>query len=81
MFLNCYLFLVIKEGECLMKFYGVCYEVCNMDMDCFGVNKCCYNGCGYECMKFINLSWCVYKNCIYNVGECMFKDDCMICLC
>lgn len=64
-----------------MKFHGACHEACNTDIDCLGVNKCCYNGCGHECMKPINSSRCVYKNRTYNVGERMFKDDCTTCLC
>lgn len=74
--------IVIKEGECPMaNSFGTCQEACNTDTDCLGVNKCCSNGCGHECMKPINSSRCVYKNRTYNVGERMFKDDCTTCLC
>lgn len=75
--------IVIKEGDCppVANSFGTCQEACNTDTDCVGVNKCCYNGCGHECMKPINSSRCVFNNRTYNVGERMFKDDCTTCLC
>uniref|UniRef100_A0A8C8S2Y4 Uncharacterized protein n=1 Tax=Pelusios castaneus TaxID=367368 RepID=A0A8C8S2Y4_9SAUR len=30
---------------------GICLHQCSSDSDCKGGEKCCFNGCGYVCMK------------------------------
>ncbi|CAC5417536.1 unnamed protein product [Mytilus coruscus] len=44
-----------KPGRCpvvLPESIGPCIDlpVCNVDSDCHGVQKCCPNGCGHECL-------------------------------
>lgn len=73
---------MIKEGDCpIPHSFGSCHDSCSIDSECLGTHKCCYNGCGNECMKPINSSRCVYNNRTYSVGEQMAKDDCTTCLC
>ncbi|KYO21566.1 porwaprin-b [Alligator mississippiensis] len=35
---------------------GICVEECSNDMDCSGVMKCCFNGCGHVCMNPVSRS-------------------------
>ncbi|TNN87732.1 Antileukoproteinase [Liparis tanakae] len=41
-----------KPGVCPIRLWGVgkCAEFCTNDTDCPKDEKCCYNGCGHECM-------------------------------
>ncbi|XP_015263335.1 PREDICTED: chelonianin-like [Gekko japonicus] len=32
---------------------GVCADMCKRDSDCRADEKCCFNGCGRNCMKAI----------------------------
>ncbi|XP_061194365.1 uncharacterized protein LOC133202544 [Saccostrea echinata] len=44
----------IKDGECPFIQNGTtrtCLEECQMDINCTGSDKCCYNGCGHTCQK------------------------------
>ncbi|XP_062622150.1 uncharacterized protein LOC134283669 [Saccostrea cucullata] len=42
----------LKDGECpTLQSKGDCLEECQMDSNCTGSEKCCYNGCGYTCQK------------------------------
>ncbi|GCC19118.1 hypothetical protein chiPu_0022177, partial [Chiloscyllium punctatum] len=41
-----------KPGSCPQKSVGVrlCGEMCIVDSDCPGNQKCCGNGCGHSCV-------------------------------
>uniref|UniRef100_A0AAZ1XXN9 WAP domain-containing protein n=1 Tax=Oreochromis aureus TaxID=47969 RepID=A0AAZ1XXN9_OREAU len=42
----------VKPGVCPRRHLGHrrCIESCFNDRDCPYIEKCCYNGCGHECM-------------------------------
>ena len=42
---------VIKPGRCPPQNFGSCVQGCRNDGDCFGNQKCCFNGCGYTCRR------------------------------
>nr|XP_020474851.1 WAP four-disulfide core domain protein 5-like isoform X2 [Monopterus albus] len=44
--------LTAKPGVCPRRRWGsgMCAEFCSNDSDCPGSEKCCYNGCGHECI-------------------------------
>ncbi|KAK3601371.1 hypothetical protein CHS0354_037685 [Potamilus streckersoni] len=39
-----------KRGTCPRPGYGICADLCSSDRDCPRREKCCYNGCGHDCM-------------------------------
>lgn len=46
--------LSTKQGECpapekASGFEAACVESCEADVECSGVKKCCFNGCGHTC--------------------------------
>lgn len=46
--------LVVKQGDCpapekASGFAAACVESCEVDRECSGVKKCCFNGCGHTC--------------------------------
>ena len=48
---------VVKPGKCPPPGIGICVKLCKGDGTCPGEMKCCFNGCGHQCMsgKFINV--------------------------
>lgn len=48
-------------------------NVCDVDGDCFGYLKCCFNGCNKEC--FVILKFCL------KLGECFLNDYILFELC
>lgn len=44
----------IKDGECPRvenSTVGICVKECQMDNNCTGSTKCCFNGCGHTCQQ------------------------------
>ncbi|XP_055007213.1 WAP four-disulfide core domain protein 3-like [Boleophthalmus pectinirostris] len=40
-----------KPGSCPKPYrFDKCIQKCDTDRDCEGKLKCCFNGCGFECM-------------------------------
>ncbi|KAL3864682.1 hypothetical protein ACJMK2_006343 [Sinanodonta woodiana] len=39
-----------KRGRCPKPGHGLCADLCSYDTDCPRREKCCYNGCGHECV-------------------------------
>ena len=49
-----------KPGMCPVLepgFIGACVELCQDDLNCPGMRKCCSNGCGHTCQKPVR---CMY---------------------
>lgn len=45
-------FLVSKAGRCPdVSLESSCDEECSSDSQCPGAEKCCYNGCGTQCLR------------------------------
>ncbi|XP_072036376.1 uncharacterized protein [Amphiura filiformis] len=46
---------IVKEGTCPAvsddNEAGSCADLCDIDDECTGGDKCCYNGCGHVCTK------------------------------
>ena len=43
-----------KEGMCPVpakNSSATCVETCQMDSNCTGTQKCCFNGCGHTCQE------------------------------
>ena len=43
-----------KEGMCSVparNSSATCVETCQMDSNCTGTQKCCFNGCGHTCQE------------------------------
>uniref|UniRef100_A0A8C2X2K5 WAP domain-containing protein n=1 Tax=Cyclopterus lumpus TaxID=8103 RepID=A0A8C2X2K5_CYCLU len=51
--LHCLFLFAEKSGVCPVPAtgfgVGLCHHFCFNDMDCPETEKCCHNGCGYEC--------------------------------
>uniref|UniRef100_A0A674CPN5 WAP domain-containing protein n=1 Tax=Salmo trutta TaxID=8032 RepID=A0A674CPN5_SALTR len=43
---------IYKPGVCPRRRWGMgnCAELCSNDSDCHKDEKCCYNGCGHDCI-------------------------------
>uniref|UniRef100_A0A668RQ66 WAP domain-containing protein n=1 Tax=Oreochromis aureus TaxID=47969 RepID=A0A668RQ66_OREAU len=48
-----FVLLSVKPGVCPLRLpaaFGPCVESCSTDSDCHDNEKCCFKGCGHECM-------------------------------
>uniref|UniRef100_A0A3Q2TEF4 WAP four-disulfide core domain 2 n=1 Tax=Fundulus heteroclitus TaxID=8078 RepID=A0A3Q2TEF4_FUNHE len=74
-----------EPGCPLREKLGPCVELCSSDSDCSVGEKCCSNGCGYECMSTTPLKpgicghkvftpWC-YSFCNHD-GDCPGEKKC-----
>ncbi|KAI1726343.1 WAP-type (Whey acidic protein) 'four-disulfide core' domain-containing protein [Ditylenchus destructor] len=43
-------------GECPRLLGGLCVNRCRIDSECESSQKCCYNGCGHECVQPVNVA-------------------------
>ncbi|XP_071965848.1 uncharacterized protein [Antedon mediterranea] len=74
---------VIKEGSCPMvstDTVGICAEMCSGDEDCFGVQKCCSNGCGHACVQPVAVCPPLCKMAC-SFGNVLDENNCPICEC
>jgi hypothetical protein len=60
---------------------GICVEMCSHDLQCKGDHKCCYTGCGHDCMPSLNPNICKVGNVTYRKGESLKKSACEECFC
>uniref|UniRef100_A0A3P9CYR9 WAP domain-containing protein n=1 Tax=Maylandia zebra TaxID=106582 RepID=A0A3P9CYR9_9CICH len=51
-FFNVFLFFSVKPGVCPHRRFDniMCGEFCSNDSDCPDNEKCCFSGCGHQCM-------------------------------
>ncbi len=62
-----------KDGECPEPTGGgICAELCEVDDDCDGLQKCCFNGCGHVCIDPVRLCDPVCQN----GGTCTVENRC-----
>lgn len=55
-----YLFTELKDGMCPVpdkNSSAICTEECQMDSNCTGTQKCCFNGCGHTCQEAGNVEF------------------------
>jgi hypothetical protein len=73
-----------KTGVCpVPSGYGMCVELCSVDADCTGAQKCCSNGCGHTCQDPAPVAMCSAPVCDFTClyGYVTDANGCLICSC
>lgn len=63
-FFNVFLFFSVKPGVCPHRRFDniMCGEFCSNDSDCPNNEKCCFSGCGHQCMApYTGEIWTKYQ--------------------
>ncbi|XP_034393281.1 WAP four-disulfide core domain protein 2 isoform X2 [Cyclopterus lumpus] len=67
-------FAAQKSGVCPVPAtgfgVGLCHHFCFNDMDCPETEKCCHNGCGYECRAPYKAKPGVCPSRLWGFGKC-----------